>query len=252
MHRFFVEPKSINSNSITIHGDTAKQISKVLRLRKGESIVVMDNSGMEYSVELSSISDSYCSGFITQTNMGTAEPKIKVRLFQSILKADKFDSILQKGTELGVSRFVPFYSERTIPRSPAKLYESKSPRWNKIILEAAEQCGRSKIPLLDHPIGIKEAISSAEGLVILAWENMKSTDLGQILMDNQTIINEKGISIFIGPEGGFSSEEVEDAKSKGVIIISLGNRLLRSDTAGLALSAVLMYELGDLGKQTQD
>lgn len=248
MHRFFVAGESINADRVTITGDTAKQISKVLRLRKGEFIVLMDNSGMEYSVELSLISDDYCSGVVTQKTSGTAEPKIPICLFQSILKTDRFDTVLQKGTELGVSKFVPIYSERTIPRSPYKLYESKSLRWNKIILEAAEQCGRSIIPILEHPMDLKEAVSSAEGLVILAWENMKGTNLGQVLRDNNHIIKEKGISVLVGPEGGFSSQEIEDAKSRGAIIISLGNRLLRSDTAGLALSAILMYELGDLGK----
>ena len=248
MHRFFVETESITANQATIQGNTARQISKVLRLRKGEAIILMDKSGMEYTVKLSSVSDNHCEGIITQVAEGMAEPRVTISLFQSILKADKFDTVLQKGTELGVSNFVPLYSERTIPRSPDKLYESRFLRWNKIISEASEQCGRSKIPRLERPMNISEAVSNATGLVILAWENMKSTSLGQILKDNNDLINREGVSILIGPEGGVSNQEVEDAESQGATIISLGNRLLRSDTAGIALAAVLMYELGDFGK----
>ncbi len=247
MHRFFINPESINKTQAHIRGDVARQIYRVLRMRNDEEIILLDNSGMEYKIRIDSVSDSSIVGSIVGKQLGAAEPKVSISLFQGILKADKFTTVLQKGTELGISTFIPITSERTIPISSEEWYKSRHKRWNKIITEAAEQSGRSIIPKLEPLLHLDEAISQNQGVIILAWENMQHRGLKQTLEENKGIIEKYGISLLIGPEGGFSAEEVEKAEYAGAITVSLGQRILRSETAGMAVASAIMYEMGELG-----
>ena len=167
-------------------------------------------------------------------------------MYQAALKTDKFEWALQKGTELGVSRFVPIVTRRTIPRDTGAS-ANRQDRWHRIIREAAEQSGRSKLPELSPPTGLEEALRSAPQPAVMAWEREDSFSLDAALDRLRDLARSRAsISTFVGPEGGFDPDEVDLAVSCGVSTVSLGRRVLRAETAAIALVSAIMYDLGEL------
>ena len=246
MHRFFVGPDSIDGDSVSLQGDAARQISRVLRARPGQRIVVLDNSGSEYVVVVRSVSPREVSGTIESSGPSEGEPLVEITLFQSMLKADRFEFVLQKGTEMGVSTFVPLISERTVPRVGSKSrIEQRSRRWESIIREAAEQSHRGRLPGLRPPVDFKGACEEAEGLCLVPWEEERSVGLKSVVRDRRAeLVQRPVVSVLVGPEGGFSRAEIELARAKGLTPVSLGTRILRSETAAVAC---VLYEMDDLG-----
>jgi 16S rRNA (uracil1498-N3)-methyltransferase len=242
LHRFFISPSYINSPIINLDGETAHQIRTVLRLRPGDEIVVLDNSGLEWQVRLTEVSKNKVQGQITAQKPVQGEPAVQLILHQGTLKGQKFEWILQKGTELGVSGFVPVVCQRSVVRDPEALGK-KEKRWQQIIREAAEQSGRGKLPHLEQARSFTEAIQHAQskGVILMPWEEASGVTLKQALVEAQG----DSIALFIGPEGGFTSDEAVLAEQAGATLITLGPRILRAETAGLAVCAAILYEMDE-------
>ena len=245
MHRFYVSKERIEKNVITFEKDIGHQICKVLRLTDGNSVIVFDNSGHEYLTELRNVNSKKIYGQILEKTKIETELSIRISLFQSVLKsAERFEYILQKCTELGVAKFVPLVTSRTIPRMTSSSISTKSLRWRKIIREAAEQSGRVLLPELSEIKYFNELSGINQNLSIILWEEEEIQDIKSYLsiMSNDTSNNISEINIIVGPEGGFESNEIQYAENIGVKPVSLGKRILRSDTAGIAAVSCVMYE----------
>ena len=243
MHRFFIPKAWIQQNSVTITGEPLHQIGYVLRLKPADRIIVLDNSGWEFEVEIERITKDQAQGKVVNKKPGQGEPHIKITLYQALLKSDKFELVLQKGVELGVTAFVPYVSERCITRKESA---GKIERWGKIIQEAAEQSERLILPTLHPLISFDEACRTVKPPALMLWEEEKSMSLKQILQ-NPPFKNAANLNLFIGPEGGFPESEKEFAGQHGIAIASLGKRILRAETAGLAAISAILYETGEMG-----
>ncbi len=256
MHRFFVLPTAIQGDRVTLTGPIVHQLTHVLRLRPGERVVVLDDSGWEYTVELERLERKQAEGRIVERTRAQGEPHTRITLFQAVLKGERFQWVLQKGTELGITTFVPMFCARSVVRDPEAV-RNKLTRWQTIIREAAEQSRRGRLPRLEPPLTFAEACQQAEasgGLSLLAWEEKPATSLKAVLQASfappapnaQYPIS--NIQILIGPEGGFTPEEVKLAQAHSILPITLGRRILRAETAGLIAAAAIFYELNDLGQ----
>lgn len=245
MPRFFVNPEDIYSDHIIISGEDVKHIRNVLRMKRGENLTLCDGSGNEYLAVIRKFEpDFICAGIVTSGKNDT-EPPIDVVLYQGIPRSDRMDFIIQKSVELGVKKIVPVISGRSVVRfSGEKDAGNKVARWQRIALEAAKQSNRGIIPQVGRPLGINEAFENMKRtqLGIIPYEKEKETKLKSCLVKGL-----KEISVMIGPEGGFSENEIEMALIHGVKPVSLGPRILRTETAGIAVISIVMYELGDIG-----
>ncbi len=247
MRRFFVEEKDIKENQVTIKGDEARHIVQVLRLEERDKIKVFTGKGKEYLTEIIQASEKEVIGRILEESRLDTEPSIEITLLQGLPKSDKMDFIVQKVTELGVKRIIPVITQRTVVKLNKEKARARRNRWQRIALEAAKQSGRAIIPAVREVISFIQALDNLnrESLNLIPWEEETSTSLKEAL---RPITDHRSpITIFIGPEGGFTLEEVRAAKKKGAIPVSLGPRLLRTETAGLVTLAVILYELGDMG-----
>ena len=251
MHRFFVPEDCINGDEVTLSGDVALQLHRVLRSRPGERIVVLDGSGWEYLVILDGVTSARAHGVIAQRSLSEGEPHVNVTLYQAVLKADRFEYVLQKGTELGISTFVPTVCERSIPRETGVARaQDRLARWRRILTEAAEQSGRGRVPSLQQPVRFIQACDEVEGMAIITWVDGGGTGIKTVLEPWRSEVDDHPwVSVFIGPEGGFTEGEIDHARSRGIVSVSLGRRVLRSETAGIAAAVAILYELGDLGER---
>jgi 16S rRNA (uracil1498-N3)-methyltransferase len=243
MHRFFIPPEAFTGDAVTITGDVAWQVMRVLRLKPGNRIVLLDNTGWEYETVINSLKHDEVNGTITRKTPGAAEPGINVTLCQALIKADKFEFVLQKGTELGVSTFLPFASERCVAAEPS---EEKMARWHAVVQKAAEQCGRAVLPVLYPPTDFESLCQRSAVTSMILWEHEASQGLSRAL--KSAAFRETHLfRLLVGPEGGFTDAEVEMARREGIVPVGLGKRILRAETAGLAAVSAIMYEMGELG-----
>ena len=245
MYRFFVPPSSIKGRRATMEGEVAHRVGRVLRMSPGDEIVLLDNSGDEYTVRLTGFTKDVVEGDVVSVDRASIETAIEITLYQGMVKGDKFQWVQQKGTELGVSNFVPLMCHRSIPKERASWRESRYPGWSKTVTEAAEQSRRCLLPELRPPMDFKDACEEAQGsgLSIMPWEREGARGLRSALQGTRP----NHVNIFIGPEGGFEEWEATYALSRGVVLVSLGKRILRSETAGIATVAAVQYEVGELG-----
>ncbi len=243
MHRFFLPEDWLADGTVTITGRLVHRLRHVLRLGAGDNIIVLDNSGWEYEVELQKVDSSKVAGRVIRKSLAVAEPRTKITLYQALLKGNNFEFVLQKCTEIGVAGFVPVICERCVAGEPDGRRLS---RWRSIIVEAAEQSRRGKLPTLHKPISFTEACRSASGVSLLPWEVEKAQGISDVLRVHHQTEKIPQFSIFIGPEGGFSPHEIGVAQSSGVEPVSLGPRILRAETAGLVTAAVTLYEFGEM------
>ena len=245
MNRFFVLPECIVGEEVVLSGEVVHRISRVLRMVEGDEVILIDNSGLEYHARLRTFSGDVISGEILSAQEGLKESQVQISLYLSLLKADKFDWVLQKGTELGIAEFVPVVCERSAVDKKALNSDTRLGRWNKIVIQAVEQCGRSRIPIIHRPTPLTEALehSSGNGLSLMPWEREHSHFLGRVLKENYST----HLNIFIGPEGGFTGKEADLARSYGVVTVSLGKRVLRSETAAIVAAAIVLFVLEELG-----
>ena len=244
-----MSPECIRGDAVKLTGGVARQLARVLRSRPGDRIAVLDDSGLEYLVALESVRPTEVRGVVTGSHASSGEPRVRITLYQGVLKGDRFEFVLQKGTELGISAFVPILCARTVPRERGTPWASnRYVRWRRIITEAAEQSQRGRIPVLQGAVEFPSACDGVEGPALIPWEGEGVTGLKQALASWRRDGGDEGsISVFIGPEGGFMAEEVDYARARSIVPVSLGRRILRSETAGLAVASAILYELGELG-----
>ena len=244
MHRFFLPADWIAEGTVVITGKPVHQLRNVLRLGAGDHITVLDNSGWEYEVELQRVDSSKVKGRVISKSPAAPEPHTKITLYQALLKGSNLEFVLQKSTEIGVAGFVPTICERCVAGEPDS---KRLSRWRSIIIEAAEVSRRGKLPVLHNPRSLTEAGKSASGISLLPWEGERVRSIGDVLRSHHQAKKIPEVSIFVGPEGGFSYHEVEFARSWEIVPVSLGRRILRAETAGLVAAAITLYEFGDMG-----
>jgi len=238
--RFFVPASSLQGDEILITGDTFHHLHKVLRCRPGDEVLLLDGSGTCCLVQLLVLQAKAAT---TKLLRRWQEPEqgLPITLLQAIPKGEKFDLVLQKGTELGVSCFVPVQTEHAVPHLTASRLEKRQQRWERIIGEAARQSRRTVLPqLLDLQSLDKVLAAESTDLKLVLWE-AGSRPLAAAL----PVTPPSGVQLLIGPEGGFSSSEMEGIVAAGFLAVHLGPRILRTETAGLAATPVLQYLYGD-------
>lgn len=243
MHRFYVENFNGTGNTVDITGGDVNHIKNVLRLKNGDEIIVGDGSGNDYTCRIESMEKDRVTAVICDVTRNAAELETKIILFQGMPKSDKLEFIIQKAVELGVYEIVPVITKRTIVKIEKNKEEKKLERYNAIAASAAKQSGRGVIPRIMPFMSFPEALSYAKGfdMSIIPYENAKDMEYARNVI--QDIKGKKTLGIFIGPEGGFAEEEVGDAVSMGAKCISLGGRILRTETAGLAALSIIMFEI---------
>ncbi len=241
MHRFFIPPDWIHGDRITFFEPVAHQLRSVLRMQPGDVIVALDNQGWAYPVELTYIAKTQAEGTVTHRAPAASEPGLRLTLFQCVLKKDNFEWVLQKGTEIGVTAFVPVISQRTVV---GEVKTAKHDRWQRIITEAAEQSRRGRCPALHPPLPLTEAITqaAAHDLALIPWEG-ESTHGLRAALETPRRRGVQSAALIIGPEGGFAPDEVALAINHNVHPVSLGPRILRAETAAIAAAALVIYEL---------
>ena len=240
MPKFFFDKTDLVQGQIQLHGENEKHIKTVLRAKEGEELTLCDGEGTDYQCRISSLADGVQLEILSQAPCET-EPKTKITLYQGLPKADKMELIIQKCVELGVERIVAVSTERAIVKLDKK-EGKKLERWQKIAEAAAKQSGRGRIPeVFGQVLKFRDAVAEAREMdaAIIPYEREEQLGLRSFVQSFQG----ERIGIFIGPEGGFAEEEIALAQENGIIPISLGKRILRTETAGMITAAILLYEL---------
>ncbi len=246
LHRFFVPPGSLRETDIALHGEVAHQIARVLRLRVGEEIVLLEGDGRELQVRLCTVDGREVRGEVVISRAVRGEPALRLTLYQALLARERFEHVLQKGTEVGVSTFVPVRTERSLAKL-SDVGDEKLRRWRTIIREAAEQSERGRIPDLVPPVSLAEALKrgSEQDVRLFAWE--RETNMGPTRALG-ALSSEGSAALFVGPEGGFSEAEVDLARASGATTFGLGVRVLRAETVGPVLAALALFASGGLDR----
>jgi 16S rRNA (uracil1498-N3)-methyltransferase len=247
MHKFFVPKHSIVDNVAIIDGEDVKHIYKVLRLKVSDKVSINNCEGKEYIGEITLIDKKQVIINLLKENPINNESDIEAYLFQGLPKSTKMDLIVQKNTELGVKAITPVITERVVVKTELKEFK-KVDRWNRIALEASKQSKRSLVPQINDPIDFENLLAQLKhmDLVVVPYENEEGYGIKKTVQN----IGEKHIvkvGIVIGPEGGFEECEILKLKEIGAEIVTLGPRILRTETAGFTCLSLIMYELGDLG-----
>lgn len=250
MHRFFIGIENIQDGVARIFGEDVYHINKVLRLKSSDEIVLCDGLGKDYLGEIIDIDKDEVTVKIKEERISEGESDIYIKVYQGVPKSDKMDIIIQKSTEIGVKEIIPLTTIRTVSKiEKGKKEEKKLQRWQKIAESAAKQSRRGIVPKIQRIISFKELLEELkeEELYIVFFENEKQSSFKQLLrkIKNNKI---KKISLIIGPEGGFEEEEIDKLLSNGVKSVSLGKRILRTETVSLVASTIIMYEIGDLAE----
>ncbi len=247
MNRFFLRQDQIHKEEVRFPEDISHQILHVLRLDDGDQVRVLDNQGTVHLVKLRVAHDqNKVRGQILESGPAPGEPAIRITLCFGLSNRDKVEWILQKATEVGVSAFYPFISSRTLVQTPV-LSDKKRQRWERIIREAAEQAGRGRLPEL-HPPGDLSAclqiVKEPHDQLLAAWEGAEPEK--QNSLASQLTGRPASLALFVGPEGGFSEDEIRVLRSFGCQVVSLGERTLRMETAAIVFPALALHCLGEL------
>jgi len=245
MPRFYVPNPSIQDGLLKIEGEEVKHIRKVLRLKAGDQIIVFNGLGKEYEGTI--VEEKPSSVWVKVQNISFAQKDspLELTLAQSLLKGEKMDFLIQKATELGVQEIIPFLSSRSVPLLERSRRLQRHRRWERIAVEASKQCGRGVVPKIESVKDFSEILqlASRDRLRLILWER-EGVKLKEVLGKTE---EKARIFFVVGPEGGFSREEVDEAEKSGFIPVTLGRRILRAETAGLCLLSILQYQRGDIG-----
>ena len=243
MHRFFVPANQIKDDRTVLSDGDAHHALRVLRLQKGSALSVCDGMGNVYNGEIVSVQNRV-EVLLSHKRPMESEPKIHVTLYQSLPKQGKMETVVQKCTELGASRFVIFASMRSVVRLNDKDAQAKQQRWRKTAMEACKQSGRGAIPPVEVILSFEKVLErmAQHDLLLVAYEGETEHGLSAVL---KTV--PKNIGIVIGPEGGLDYSEVEAMEQAGGVTFSLGKRILRTETAGMAVLSALMFASGEMG-----
>lgn len=247
MHKFFTPVELFSETHAFIQGDDVKHIYKVLRVKNGEKVVVNNLQGEEFLGEVCDISKQEVSIKIIEKLKVNNESDLRITLFQGLPKSAKMDLIVQKAVELGMAEIIPTITNRVDVKLKGEF--KKLDRLNKIALEASKQSKRTVIPKVLEPLELKKALEKMEDmdLIVVPYENATGYGIKSMVNTVENIKEVKDIGILIGPEGGFEESEIEILKNKGAHIVTLGPRILRTETAGFTCATLLQYELGDVG-----
>ena len=244
MTRLFLSEDLSQNKEITLNEENAHYIGRVLRMAPGDTLIAVDLHKNESCCEVVSIGKKDAVIRCGEVEVNNTEPPVDIVLYQSISKGERMDLTIQKSVELGVGAIVPVLSERCVARCDMKDSDGKIDRWQKIALEAARQSGRGKVPQIMPVRKFEDAIKDAvadNDLCIIPWEEEKAQSLKDVFNNKTTLSDVKSIAIFIGPEGGYSEEEAKLASASGIGSVTLGKRILRTETAGPAVLAMIIY-----------
>ena len=243
MYRFFVEPSRVGEKEIRIGGEDVNHIKNVLRMRPGEKILICTGDEWEYTCEVKELEQDVVRAEILDAQKPGKELQSRIRLYQCLPKGDKMELIIQKAVELGTFSVVPVRSARCIVKLDDKKAAARVERWNAIAESAAKQSKRMIIPQVERVMGLKEALKDAAAcdVRLMPYENEAGMARTREVLEG--IVPGQSVAVLIGPEGGFSPEEAELARESGFLTITLGKRILRTETAGMTVIAILMYLL---------
>jgi 16S rRNA (uracil1498-N3)-methyltransferase len=248
LHRFFITKDDFHAENAVLRGRHAHQIRDVLRLKPGQHIIVLDNLGFEYKLALTKVEKSEINGTVVEKRPATGEPTVRITLYQALARQDKFEWVLQKCTEVGVARFVPIITRRSAIRDASSIGAKKLARWRTIIKEAAEQAHRGRLPKLSQPITIEKGMAELEGFErsLIASTRAHGMSLRDSLRDRRALFGGVEMALLVGPEGGFTEDELERGRARGAIPFYLGPRILRTETAALVAASLILHELGQM------
>lgn len=244
MRRFTIAPGHVEGQRIAFDRDETRHLARVLRLRPGDVVIASDGSGQDYTVRIDTLGET-AAGTVLDVCVRAAESPVAITLVQGVPKGDKMESIVRAATELGVARVVPVIGRRTVVSLDAARWRERARRWQRVAREATKQCGRAVIPDVESPVPITEWLRSARpsDLDLCFWEQDRR-GLGAVL--GRLAKGPATVQILVGPEGGLEAGEVDAARALGFSVAGLGPRVLRTETAGPAIIAVLQARYGDL------
>lgn len=241
MHHFFVNQEQIQGNSVRITGSDVNHIKNVLRMKEGEQLLISDGTGKDYLCRLLAASEEVLAEVLEVQE--SRELPSEIYLFQGLPKSDKMELIIQKSVELGVFRIIPVATRNAVVKLDAKKEESKRKRWQAISESAAKQSKRSIVPEIGGVISLKEAFQMVQDFDVKLIPYEHENGMAGTREELKRVKTGQKIAVFIGPEGGFDEGEIQMAKEMGVIPVSLGKRILRTETAGLCALSILGYHL---------
>jgi len=260
VRRFTIAPERIRDGRVVFDRDESRHLARVLRLRSGDTVLAADGEGREYTVRLETIGDE-ATGTVLDVGANDRESPLHITLVQSVPKGDKMETIVRASTELGVARIIPVLTARTIVTLEPSRWRERARRWQRVAKEAAKQCRRAVVPAVDPPRSLSDALAvvADSDLRLCLWEGaggaaggegggearLLGTTLAACLPP--ALAAGSRVALLIGPEGGLAREEVEEARERGWAIVGVGPRILRTETVGPAIIAVLQARLGDLG-----
>ena len=245
MHRFTISPERISGDRVAFDADETRHLVRVLRLGPGDLVTAADGRGRAWEVRITAVGDT-ATGTIVSTAPAAAESPLAISLVQGVPKGDRMEAIVRATTELGVTRILPALTERTVVRLDPARWRERARRWQRVAREATKQCGRAVVPAVEAPRPLTEWIASNEGadLRLCLWE-IEGEPLRSVLERREP--RARSATVIVGPEGGLTRDEVALAGAAGYVPVTLGGRILRTETAGPAIDALLQYGLGDLG-----
>lgn len=245
MRRFFIEKGRVSDGRAVISGELFRHIVRVLRMQAGDRIILADNEGWEHRGLIRSVDRDTLIVGIEGSSLREPGDETRITLCQGLPKGDKLELIIQKCTELGLDRLVPFTSGRTVPKLDKNREAGRLERWRRIALEAARQSNRPTISEVTPIIPFDRLLDSVDAEVrLLLWEGEPTRRLKEVLAE---LPKPRRVAVIVGPEGGLSREEAELAESKGFVPVTLGELILRTETAGIAITAILQYQWGEIG-----
>lgn len=246
MPKFFADPQDFSQDTVKISGLDAKHIIKVLRKSVGDDIIICDGCGFDYHTVIQTASGQEIVLKITDKQRNLCEPEVQVSLYQCVPKGAKMEEVVQKCTELGVHSIYPFVSARTVVRDDEAGFARKQLRWQKTANEAVKQCMRGRIPQVGQVLSFEEMLNRAKehALCLMPYENCRTTSLKEALLSAGE--NCRDVGVIIGSEGGFEAGEAAAAEELGIIPVTLGRRILRTETAGAAVLGCVMYQLDQM------
>ncbi|MBI5902209.1 MAG: 16S rRNA (uracil(1498)-N(3))-methyltransferase [Deltaproteobacteria bacterium] len=245
MRWFFVEDIKADDATVRIAGTEFTHLKKALRLKPGSAVSVFNGKGLKLSGRIESVGMDNAVVTVEGSSLNEGESALDLTLVQGLLKGDKPEMIVQKTTELGVKRICFYSAPRTVPALDEGKARDRVQRWRRVAIEAAKQCGRTMAPHIDYVDFASALKGRGEGLRVVLWENERSQGIGDIL--ERCKGSHGPIALLVGPEGGFSADDMDEAVKKGFIPVSLGRRILRAETAAIAGVSIIQHRLGDLG-----
>ncbi|MFD1772892.1 16S rRNA (uracil(1498)-N(3))-methyltransferase [Paenibacillus rhizophilus] len=253
MQRYFVSPENFGEDSVTIGGEDARHIARVMRGKAGDKLIVSDGVSREALAEIASIGEGIVTVSIIENMPMTQEARVKITVAQSLPKGDKMEIVIQKCTEIGAASFQPFLSERTIVQYDERKESKRLDRWRKIAKEAAEQAHRNIVPEVAAPQTWKQLLKSVDryDAVYFCYEKEEGLQLRSAVAPWAAQLGDASkasVLVIVGPEGGFSEGECGEAEAAGAVSVGLGKRILRCETAGMVAAACILYETGEMGE----